>query len=40
LANLQWCPVQTNTLTEGSAYFTDPQWTNYPARFYRLNGTQ
>jgi len=31
-----WQPVQTNTLTGGSSYFSDPQWTNYPARFYRL----
>lgn len=31
-----WLPVQTNTLTTGTAYFSDPQWTNYPGRFYRL----
>ena len=36
LDNPDWQPVQTNTLTTGSAYFSDPQWTNYPARFYRL----
>ena len=36
LANPVWQPVQTNTLTGGSSYFSDPQWTNYPARFYRL----
>ena len=23
-------------LTNGSVYFSDPQWTNYPSRFYRL----
>jgi hypothetical protein len=34
--NPVWQPVQTNTLTTGSAYFSDPQWTNYPGRFYRL----
>ena len=33
---VDWQPVQTNTLTTGSAYFSDPQWTNYPNRFYRL----
>jgi len=33
---INWQPVQTNTLTSGSAYFSDAQWTNYPARFYRL----
>jgi hypothetical protein len=36
LAPPVWLPVTTNTLAAGSAYFTDPQWTNSPARFYRL----
>jgi hypothetical protein len=36
LANPIWIPLQTNTLTSGSSYFTDPQWTNYPSRFYRV----
>ena len=36
LANPIWSPLATNTLTSGSSYFSDPQWTNYPARFYRL----
>ena len=36
LAPPLWSPVQTNTLTATSFYFSDPQWTNYPARFYRL----
>jgi hypothetical protein len=36
LANPVWQPVQTNTLTNGSLYFSDPAWTNYPGRFYRL----
>jgi hypothetical protein len=36
LANPIWSPVGTNTLTGGSSYFSDPDWTNYPARFYRL----
>jgi hypothetical protein len=31
-----WTPLQTCTLTNGYIYFSDPQWTNYPARFYRL----
>ena len=31
-----WQPLQTNVLSTGSAYFNDPQWTNYPGRFYRL----
>jgi hypothetical protein len=29
-------PPQSCTLTNGSIYFTDPDWTNHPARFYRL----
>jgi hypothetical protein len=36
LANPMWSPVRTNTLTDGSSYFSDPHWTNYPVRFYRL----
>jgi hypothetical protein len=36
LANPVWSPVGTNTLTGGSSYFSDPQWTNYPGRYYRL----
>jgi hypothetical protein len=36
LANSTWSPVQTNTLTGGSVYFSDLDWTNYPVRFYRL----
>ena len=36
LANPVWNPVSTNTLTGGTAYFCDSQWTNYPGRFYRL----
>jgi hypothetical protein len=36
LANAIWSPVRTNTLTGSSSYFSDPQWTNYPNRFYRL----
>ena len=34
--NPAWQPVQTNTLTDGWCYFSDPDWTNYPVRFYRL----
>jgi hypothetical protein len=36
LANPVWTPLQTLTLTNGSIYFSDSQWTNYPGRFYRL----
>jgi hypothetical protein len=34
--NPVWQAVQTNTLTGGWCYFSDPDWTNYPVRFYRL----
>ena len=36
LADPTWTPLATTTLTSGSAYFSDPQWTNYTRRFYRL----
>jgi hypothetical protein len=31
-----WQSVQTNTLTNGTYYFSDPTWTNHPGRYYRL----
>ena len=39
LASPIWSPVSTNSLntfvgTNGTSYFSDPQWTNYPCRFY------
>jgi hypothetical protein len=36
LANPAWARLQTNTLAGDPLYFSDPQRTNYPARFYRL----
>ena len=36
LANPVWSPLATNTLTSVLFHFSDPQWTNYPGRFYRL----
>ncbi len=36
LSNPDWTPVSTNTLTGGSSPFSDPQWANHPARYYRL----
>ena len=36
LTNPGWSPVATNALIGGWCYFSDPQWTNYPGRFYRL----
>jgi hypothetical protein len=36
LLNPAWAPISTNHLTNGTSYFSDPQWTNYPSRFYRI----
>jgi hypothetical protein len=36
LTNPVWTPLQTVTLTNGSFHFSDPQWSNYPVRFYGL----
>ena len=32
-----WIPLQTITLTNGLVYFSDPQWTNYPGRYYYIS---
>ena len=35
--NLQnWLPLATNTLTGGTNYFSDTNWTRFPRRFYRV----
>jgi hypothetical protein len=31
-----WLPIYAFTLTNGLVHFSDPQWTNYSARFYRI----
>jgi hypothetical protein len=36
LVNPTWLPIGTNALSDGWAHFSDPQWTNYSNRFYRL----
>jgi len=36
LANPVWTPVYTNSLTNGWFHFSDPQWSNYPGRYYRV----
>lgn len=38
LAAADWQPLQTNTLAaaNGVWLFSDPEWSNYPARFYRV----
>ena len=36
LATASWIPLQTCTLTNGLFYFSDPQWTDHPERFYRI----
>jgi hypothetical protein len=36
LANASWVPLQSLSLTNGAVYFSDPDWTNYPVRIYRI----
>ncbi|MGD0815044.1 MAG: hypothetical protein ABSA83_15675 [Verrucomicrobiota bacterium] len=36
LANPVWTPLQTNILTNGSFFFSEPLQTNSPGRFYRI----
>jgi hypothetical protein len=36
VANPAWSGVSTNPLSNGFTCFTDPDWTAYPARFYRV----
>lgn len=36
LAPALWTPLQACALTNGLLYFSDPQWTNHPKRFYRI----
>jgi hypothetical protein len=36
LASSTWVPLQSLNLTNGAFYFSDPNWSNYPARFYRI----
>ncbi|HEY3863885.1 MAG TPA: hypothetical protein VGO59_18565 [Verrucomicrobiae bacterium] len=31
-----WTPLRQLTVTNGLAYFSDPQWTSFPGRFYRI----
>ena len=33
-----WVPLQTNTLSGDTLEFRDPQWGQYPSRFYRVRG--
>jgi hypothetical protein len=33
----QWWPLQTNTLGSGALYFSQPDWGQWPLRFYRAN---
>ncbi len=36
LTGKNWTPIQTNALNNGVVNFSDPQWTNFPGRYYRL----
>ena len=31
-----WVPLQSMSLTNGSFYFSDSQWMNFPGRLYRI----
>ena len=37
LASPVWTPLQTNTLTNGSFYFSEPLQTNGSGRYYRIS---
>jgi len=36
LANASWVALQSLNLTNGAVPFSDPNWTNYPVRLYRI----
>jgi hypothetical protein len=36
LSNPVWISLATNALKNGTNYFSDPQWTSYPSRYYRI----
>jgi hypothetical protein len=36
LSKNTWTPLQSNALNNGVVNFTDPEWTKYPSRFYRV----
>ena len=36
LSKPEWTPLATNVLLNGVASISDPNWTNYPSRFYRV----
>jgi len=36
LVNPAWAPVQTGPITNGSFYFSDPNWKTNPKQFYRV----
>jgi len=36
LANAVWTPLQSCLVTNGSIYFSDPQYSNFPSRIYRI----
>jgi hypothetical protein len=40
LTSPSWVPLQTNVLAGDSHRFSDPEWTSYPARYYRLTTLQ
>ena len=37
LDNANWVALQSLNLTKAAFYFSDPNWTNYSARNYRIH---
>jgi len=36
LANANWVALQSLNLTNGTVYFSDANWMNFPSRIYRI----
>ena len=36
LPGSDWTPLQSCTVTNGSIFFSDSQWSNHPSRYYRI----
>ncbi len=37
LASAVWIPISTNTMSSDSCYVSDPTWTNFSQRLYRIH---
>jgi hypothetical protein len=36
LASSSWVALQSFNVTNGTAYFSDPNWVSFPSRLYRI----